>query len=89
MAMHPPNLYLGFVGFTIPFAFAIAALTTGRLDTKWLTSTRRWTILAWFFLSVGVTLGAQWAYVELGWGGYWGWDPVENASILPWLVATA
>jgi cytochrome c-type biogenesis protein CcmF len=89
MAIHPPNLYLGFVGFTIPFAFAIAALATGRLDTSWLHSTRRWTILAWFFLSVGITLGAQWAYVELGWGGYWGWDPVENASLMPWLVATA
>jgi len=89
MAIHPPNLYLGFVGFTIPFAFAIAALITGRLDTSWLHTTRRWTILSWFFLSVGVTLGAQWAYVELGWGGYWGWDPVENASIMPWLVATA
>lgn len=89
MAIHPPNLYLGFVGFTIPFAFAIAALATGRLDTTWLHSTRRWTLIAWFFLSIGVTLGAQWAYVELGWGGYWGWDPVENASLMPWLVATA
>ena len=89
MAIHPPNLYLGFVGFTIPFAFAIAALATGRLDTTWLHSTRRWTLVAWFFLSIGVTLGAQWAYVELGWGGYWGWDPVENASLMPWLVATA
>lgn len=89
MAAHPPNLYLGFVGFTIPFAFAIAALATGRLDTAWLHAIRRWTIVSWFFLSVGVTLGAQWAYVELGWGGYWGWDPVENASLLPWLTATA
>ena len=89
MAIHPPNLYLGYVGFTIPFAFAIAALATGRLDTGWLHSTRRWTIIAWFFLSLGVTLGAQWAYVELGWGGYWGWDPVENASLMPWLLATA
>ena len=89
MAIHPPNLYLGFVGFTIPFAFAIAALVTGRLDTSWLHTTRRWTIIAWFFLSIGITLGAQWAYVELGWGGYWGWDPVENASLMPWLLATA
>ncbi len=89
MAVHPPMLYLGYVGFTIPFAFAIAALTTGKLDTTWLHTTRRWTILAWFFQSIGVTLGAQWAYVELGWGGYWGWDPVENASFMPWLVATA
>lgn len=89
MAAHPPNLYLGFVGFTIPFAFAIAALATGRLDTSWLHAIRRWTIVSWFFLTVGITLGAQWAYVELGWGGYWGWDPVENASLLPWLTATA
>ncbi len=89
MAIHPPNLYLGFVGFTIPFAFAIAALATGKLDTAWLHSTRRWTIISWFFLSLGITLGAQWAYVELGWGGFWGWDPVENASLMPWLVATA
>jgi len=89
MAIHPPNLYLGFVGFTIPFAFAIGALASGRLDTSWLHAIRRWTIVAWFFLSIGITLGAQWAYVELGWGGYWGWDPVENASLMPWLVATA
>ena len=89
MAIHPPNLYLGFVGFTIPFAFAIAALASGRLDTSWLHAIRRWTIISWFFLSIGVTLGAQWAYVELGWGGYWGWDPVENASFMPWLLATA
>jgi cytochrome c-type biogenesis protein CcmF len=89
MAIHPPNLYLGYVGFTIPFAFAIAALVTGKLDTSWLTAIRRWTIVAWFFLTIGITLGAQWAYVELGWGGYWGWDPVENASFMPWLIATA
>lgn len=89
MAIHPPNLYLGYVGFTIPFAFAIAALVTGKLDTSWLTAIRRWTIVSWFFLSIGITLGAQWAYVELGWGGYWGWDPVENASFMPWLIATA
>jgi len=89
MAIHPPTLYLGYVGFTIPFAFAIAALVTGKLDTSWLAAIRRWTIVAWFFLTIGITLGAQWAYVELGWGGYWGWDPVENASFMPWLVATA
>ncbi|MFQ5742924.1 MAG: heme lyase CcmF/NrfE family subunit [Acidobacteriota bacterium] len=89
MAIHPPNLYLGYVGFTIPFAFALAALASGRLDTSWLHATRRWTILSWFFLSAGITLGAQWAYVELGWGGFWGWDPVENASLMPWLVGTA
>lgn len=89
MAIHPPNLYLGFVGFTIPFAFAIAALASGKLDTSWLHAIRRWTIVSWLFLSVGITLGAQWAYVELGWGGYWGWDPVENASLMPWFTATA
>jgi len=89
MAIHPPNLYMGYVGFTIPFAFAIGALVSGKLDTSWLHAIRRWTIVAWFFLSIGITLGAQWAYVELGWGGYWGWDPVENASFMPWLVATA
>jgi cytochrome c-type biogenesis protein CcmF len=89
MAVHPPNLYLGYVGFTIPFAFALAAMISGKLDTSWLHAIRRCTIVSWFFLSVGITLGAQWAYVELGWGGYWGWDPVENASFMPWLVATA
>ncbi len=89
MLIHPPLLYTGFVGFSIPFAFAVGALVTGRLDTAWLTSTRRWTLLAWSALSVGIVLGGAWAYTELGWGGYWAWDPVENASFLPWLTATA
>ncbi|MFL5505192.1 MAG: heme lyase CcmF/NrfE family subunit [Gemmatimonadaceae bacterium] len=89
MAIHPPNLYLGYVGTTIPFAFAIAALLTRRLDAEWLAAVRRWALLAWFFNTVGIVLGMWWAYVELGWGGYWAWDPVENASLLPWLVNTA
>lgn len=89
MILHPPTTYLGYVGFTVPFAFAIAALLTGRLGDIWIKSTRRWTLFSWFFLGIGNLLGAQWAYVELGWGGYWAWDPVENASLLPWLVATA
>ncbi len=89
MAIHPLLLYLGLTGFAVPFSFAIAALISGRLDTGWLTSTRRWTVLSWSFLSIGILLGAAWAYMELGWGGYWAWDPVENASLLPWLTATA
>ncbi|MFQ6032889.1 MAG: heme lyase CcmF/NrfE family subunit, partial [Candidatus Zixiibacteriota bacterium] len=89
MVIHPPTLYLGYVGFTIPFAFALAALITGRLGSQWITSTRRWTLFSWFFLTLGNLFGAQWAYVELGWGGYWAWDPVENASFMPWLVGTA
>lgn len=89
MVIHPPTLYLGFTAFTVPFAFAVAALLTDRLDTRWITATRRWTLLSWFFLSCGIIFGMMWAYVELGWGGYWFWDPVENASLLPWLTATA
>lgn len=89
MVFHPPTLYLGYVGFAIPFAFAMAALLTGRLGDIWIRSTRRWTLFSWFFLGIGNLLGAQWAYVELGWGGYWAWDPVENASFMPWLVGTA
>ena len=89
MAIHPPNLYLGYVGTTIPFAFAIAALLTRRLDAEWLAAVRKWALLAWFFNTTGILLGMWWAYVELGWGGYWAWDPVENASLLPWLVNTA
>ncbi|MCJ7671013.1 MAG: heme lyase CcmF/NrfE family subunit, partial [Acidimicrobiia bacterium] len=89
MAFHPPMLYLGYVGFTIPFMFAIAALITGRFGEGWLTDTRRATLVAWGFLSIGVLLGAWWSYEVLGWGGYWAWDPVENASLLPWLTATA
>lgn len=89
MVIHPPTLYLGFTAFTVPFAFAVAALLRDQLDTRWITATRRWTLLSWFFLSCGIIFGMMWAYVELGWGGYWFWDPVENASLLPWLTATA
>ncbi len=89
MAIHPPTMYLGFVGLTIPFAFGMAALFTGYLDDSWLRAVRRWTMFSWFFLSLGLTLGMIWAYEELGWGGYWGWDPVENAGMLPWFTATA
>jgi cytochrome c-type biogenesis protein CcmF len=89
MAIHPPMLYLGYVGFTVPFAFAIAALVTGRLGEGWLVETRRWTLLAWMFLTIGIILGAWWSHEVLGWGGYWAWDPVENASFLPWLTGTA
>ncbi|HUK33695.1 MAG TPA: cytochrome c biogenesis protein CcsA, partial [Vicinamibacterales bacterium] len=87
MAIHPPSLYVGFVGMTIPFAFCIAALITGHLDDSWLRAVRRWTMLSWFCLSFGLTLGMIWAYEELGWGGFWGWDPVENAGALPWFTA--
>jgi cytochrome c-type biogenesis protein CcmF len=89
MVIHPPMLYLGYISITIPFAFAVAALFTRRLDTGWLHAIRKWTLLSWVFLSVGITLGMWWAYVELGWGGYWAWDPVENASFMPWLTMTA
>jgi cytochrome c-type biogenesis protein CcmF len=89
VAFHPPMLYLGYVGFTVPFAFAVAALATGRLGEGWLVETRRWTLFAWGFLTAGIVLGAWWSYEVLGWGGYWAWDPVENASLLPWLTATA
>jgi cytochrome c-type biogenesis protein CcmF len=89
VAFHPPMLYLGFVGFTIPFAFAIASLVTGRIGEGWQLATRRWTLFAWGFLTVGIVLGAWWSYQVLGWGGFWAWDPVENASFLPWLCATA
>ncbi len=89
VAFHPPILYLGFVGFTIPFAFAIASLITGRIGEGWQLATRRWTLFAWAFLTVGIVLGAWWSYQVLGWGGFWAWDPVENASFLPWLCATA
>ena len=89
MAIHPPLLYLGFVGFTIPFAFGIAALASGHLDDSWLRAVRRWTMTAWLLQTVGLALGGLWAYEELGWGGYWNWDPVENAGLLPWFTATA
>jgi cytochrome c-type biogenesis protein CcmF len=89
MAVHPPMLYLGVVGFTVPFAFAVAALATGRVGEGWLLETRRWTLFAWGFLTAGIVLGAWWSYEVLNWGGYWGWDPVENAVLLPWLTGTA
>jgi len=89
MFIHPVTQYLGYVGFTIPFAFAMAALFTKRLSDVWIRTTRRWTLVSWLFLSLGLLFGMQWAYTELGWGGYWGWDPVENASLMPWLTGTA
>ncbi|MGZ8694117.1 MAG: heme lyase CcmF/NrfE family subunit [Gaiellaceae bacterium] len=89
MLAHPPVLYLGYVGLTIPFAFAMGALLARRTDELWIVATRRWTLLAWTFLGVGQLLGAHWAYVEIGWGGYYAWDPVENAALMPWLAATA
>ena len=89
MIIHPPMLYLGFVGFVIPYAFAMAALMTNKLDDRWIRTTRRWTLVAWLFLSLGLILGGRWAYDVLGWGGYWAWDPVENASLMPWLAGTA
>jgi cytochrome c-type biogenesis protein CcmF len=89
IAFHPVFLYLGFVGFTVPFSFAIAALVTGRLGEGWLVATRRFTIVAWAFLTVGIVMGAWWSYQVLGWGGFWAWDPVENAALLPWLCGTA
>jgi len=89
MTIHPPVLYLGFTAFSIPFAFAMAALLKGRTDSRWIVLSRRWTLVSWFFLANGIIFGMRWAYEELGWGGYWFWDPVENASLLPWLTATA
>src|SRR5919201_1615749 len=89
MAIHPPMLYLGFIGMTVPFAFAVAALLTGRLSDQWIGIPRRWTLFAWICLTAGLTLGALWSYAVLGWGGYWAWDPVENIALLPWLAATA
>src|SRR3990172_7892250 len=89
MAVHPPLLYLGYVGFAVPFAFAMATLITRQAGEKWIQTTRRWTMITWLFLSMGVMMGARWAYAVLGWGGYWGWDPVENASLIPWFTGTA
>src|SRR5437660_5363484 len=89
MVIHPPMLYLGYVGFSVPFAFALGALIMKYPGEKWIQITRRWTMVAWLFLTFGIALGAHWAYAVLGWGGYWGWDPVENASLLPWLSTTA
>ncbi|HET9480213.1 MAG TPA: heme lyase CcmF/NrfE family subunit, partial [Candidatus Polarisedimenticolia bacterium] len=89
MASHPPSLYLGYVGVAVPFAFAMSALMSGRLGNEWIVTIRRWSLFAWFFLGIGILQGGYWAYVELGWGGYWAWDPVENASLMPWLTMTA
>lgn len=89
MIIHPPLLYLGFIGLSIPFSFAIGSLVAGKVDNNWIKMSRRWTLAAWFFLTLGMIIGGQWAYYELGWGGYWAWDPVENSSLLPWLGATA
>ncbi|MDQ2940663.1 MAG: heme lyase CcmF/NrfE family subunit [Chloroflexota bacterium] len=89
MGLHPPLLYLGYTGLAVPFAFAVAALVSGRLDEEWLAVVRRWTVIPWIFLTLGITAGAWWSYEVLGWGGYWAWDPVENAALLPWLTATA
>ena len=89
MIIHPPMLYLGFVSFVIPFSFAMAALITGRTDDRWIRLTRRWTLVAWLFLTAGLVLGMRWAYDVLGWGGYWAWDPVEIAALMPWLSGTA
>ena len=89
MAFHPPTLYLGWISLTVPFAFAVGSLASGRVSSEWILRSRRWTLFSWIVLTVGITLGGHWAYQELGWGGYWAWDPVENASFLPWLLATA
>lgn len=89
MVIHPVMLYLGYVGLAVPFSFAVAALLSRKLDNEWVRTVRRWTLIPWMFLSAGIIMGSQWAYMELGWGGYWAWDPVENASFLPWLTATA
>ncbi len=89
LLVHPPMLYMGYVGFSVAFAFAVAALLGGRLDAAWARWSRPWTHVAWMFLTIGIALGSWWAYYELGWGGWWFWDPVENASFMPWLVGTA
>jgi cytochrome c-type biogenesis protein CcmF len=89
LAIHPPMLYMGYVGFAVPFAYVMAALLTGRLDATWARWSRPWTLMAWMFLTIGIALGSWWAYYELGWGGWWFWDPVENASFMPWLMGTA
>ena len=89
MAIHPPTLYIGWISLTIPFAYAVAALLSGRIGSDWIHRSRRWTLFSWIVLTIGITLGGNWAYRELGWGGYWAWDPVENASFMPWLLGTA
>jgi cytochrome c-type biogenesis protein CcmF len=89
MAIHPPVLFIGYAGFIVPFVLSFAALCTGRIDDDWIKQVRRWALFSWYFLGIGIVLGAHWAYLELGWGGYWAWDPVENASFIPWLTSTA
>ncbi len=89
MAIHPPVLFIGYAGFVVPFALSFAALCTGKIDDKWVRDVRWWTLFSWYFLGMGILLGARWAYLELGWGGYWGWDPVENGSLMPWITSTA
>ena len=89
MVIHPPSLYLGYVSLAVPYAFGIAAMITGKVDSSWQASVRRWTLFSWLFLTLGLILGGLWAYEELGWGGYWAWDPVENAGLLPWFTASA
>ena len=89
MQIHPPSLYVGFTLFTVPYAFCLAALISGHLTNEWIRLTRHWTLIGWAFLTAGIMLGGHWAYIELGWGGFWAWDPVENASFMPWLTATA
>ena len=89
MAFHPPTLYIGWIALTVPFAFAVGALASGRISSVWILRSRRWTLFSWIVLTIGITLGGNWAYRELGWGGYWAWDPVENASFMPWLLCTA
>ena len=89
LAIHPPLLYIGYVGFSVTFSFAIAALLIGRIDQAWAKWVRPWTLIAWMFLTLGIAMGSYWAYYELGWGGYWFWDPVENASLMPWIIGTA
>ncbi|WP_188947142.1 cytochrome c biogenesis protein CcsA, partial [Rhizobium anhuiense] len=89
LAIHPPLLYLGYVGFSVCFSFAVAALLEGRIDAAWARWVRPWTLAAWTFLTLGIAMGSYWAYYELGWGGWWFWDPVENASFMPWLAGTA
>src|SRR5581483_4995831 len=86
MSAHPPLLYLGYIGFTVPYVFAMAALISGRITDSWIRATRRWTLIAWMFLGLGLLVGGRWAYDVLGWGGYWGWDPVENSALMPWLT---
>jgi cytochrome c-type biogenesis protein CcmF len=89
LAIHPPLLYIGYVGFSVCFSFAIAALISGRIDATWARWVRPWTLVSWVFLTLGIAMGSYWAYYELGWGGWWFWDPVENASFMPWLAGTA